>query len=201
MIRFEINLRGALVADDFDGELYVQEPSLEHRAQNIKMDGNIGITAGFSILLGRSKSKWNPARRTTEIVHLGDMGGRTDTIVITEVQIEKQVPELWFHINFQVDKWELRSKEKVNLNAIADIMKSLHDVKFLVCGYADMQTASPEQNLMLSEKRAHAVYDYLIEVCGVDPDVIVLDYKGGVDMMFYDEKELSRCVMITTIKE
>ncbi len=201
LIRFEINLRGALVADDFDGELYVQEPSLSHRIQNIKMDGNIGITAGFSILLGRSKSKWNPARRTTEIVHLGDMGGRTDTIVITEVQIEKQVPELWFHINFQVDKWELRSKEKVNLNAIADIMKSLHDVKFLVCGYADMQTASPEQNLMLSEKRAHAVYDYLIDVCGVDPDVMVLDYKGGVDMMFFDEKELSRCVMITTIKE
>ena len=54
---------------------------------------------------------------------------------------------------------------------------------------------------MLSERRANAVFDFLVDVCGIDPEILVLDYKGGVDYMYYDEKELSRCVMITAIKE
>lgn len=201
-VRFMLAVRGAFVADDFDGEIYIQEPTQAHRDLNIKMDGDFGVTAGLSILLGKQTSKWNPASRTTEIVHLHDIGG-TDTIVVTDTVVlkEKEVPELWFHINFLVDKWDILSKEKVNLNAIADVMKSLNGVRFLVCGYADKQTASPEHNLMLSERRAKAVFDYLVDVCGIDPEILILDYKGGVDYMFYDEKELSRCVMITTIKE
>ena len=198
-MKLTLAVKGALIADDFDGELYIQEPTMGHRTANIKMDGDIGLTVGLSVLLGKQKSKWHPARRTTEIVHLGDMAGKTDTIVIEKVR--EKVPELWFHINFEVDRWEISSKEKVNLNAIADVMKSIPGARFLVCGYADMQTASPSHNLMLSEKRSKAVFDYLVDVCGVDPAVLVLDYKGGVDYMFYDEKELSRCVMITTIQE
>ena len=127
------------------------------------------------------------------------MAGKTDTVVIEKVR--EKVPELWFHINFEVDRWEISNKEKVNLNAIADVMKSIPGARFLVCGYADMQTATPSHNLMLSEKRSKAVFDYLVDVCGVDPAALILDYKGGVDYMFYEEKELSRCVMITTIQE
>jgi outer membrane protein OmpA-like peptidoglycan-associated protein len=108
---------------------------------------------------------------------------------------------VWFHINFQVDRWDLSNKEKVNLHAVADVMKSTPGVRYLVCGYADKQTATSTQNLMLSERRANAVFDFLVDVCGIDPEILVLDYKGGVDYMYYDEKELSRCVMITAIKE
>ena len=54
---------------------------------------------------------------------------------------------------------------------------------------------------MLSENRSKAVFDALVNVFGVNPDQLVRDYKGGVDYMFYDEKELSRCVMITAIHE
>lgn len=198
-IRFMIDVRGAFVADDFDGEIYIEEPSMEHRNANVKMDATLGVTAGVSILLGRSKSKWIPARRTTEIVHRGDMGGRTDTIVITEVK--KEVPEFWFHIVFQIDKWDISNKEKVNLRAIADAIKSTSGVRYLVCGYADKQTATPAHNLMLSQKRSKAVFDFLVDECGIDPDVLEIDYRGGVDYMFYNEEELSRCVLITTIKE
>ena len=55
--------------------------------------------------------------------------------------------------------------------------------------------------MMLSKNRVEAVYDYLTKELGVDPDQLVTDYKGGVDYMFYNEKELSRCCMITAIKE
>jgi hypothetical protein len=54
---------------------------------------------------------------------------------------------------------------------------------------------------MLSRNRADAVYNALVNEFGVNPDQLVKDYKGGVDYMFYNMKELSRCVMITSIKE
>ena len=201
--RFMVAVRGSLVADDFDGEIYVQEPTMAHRKKNYKMDGEFGITFGVSVFIDKQKSQWIPASRTTEIVHRSDLGGKTDTIVIREVDTitKTTIPEFWFHIVFQVDKWDISNKEKVNLRAIADAIKSTPGVRYLVCGYADMQTASPEHNLMLSQKRSRAVFDFLIDECGVDPETLVLDYKGGVDYMFYQEKELSRCVLITTIKE
>ena len=89
----------------------------------------------------------------------------------------------------------------VNLNAVADLIKSTPDVRYLICGYADKQTATPEHNRMLSENRSKAVFDALVNVFGVNPDQLVRDFKGGVDYMFYNEKELSRCVMITAIHE
>lgn len=202
-LRIMLAVRGALVADDFDGEMYVVEPSMAHREKNYKMDLDVGFTAGISVFIDRQRSQWIPASRTTEIVHRSDWGGKADTIVIREVDTitKTTIPEFWFHIVFQVDKWDISSKEKVNLRAIADAIKSVPGVRFLVCGYADMQTASPEHNLMLSQKRSRAVFDFLVDECGVDPEILVLDYKGGVDYMFYNEKELSRCVLITTIKE
>ena len=53
---------------------------------------------------------------------------------------------------------------------------------------------------MLSEKRSEAVYNTLVNEFGVDPAQLVVDAKGGVDYMFYNEKELSRCVLITAIQ-
>ena len=55
--------------------------------------------------------------------------------------------------------------------------------------------------MMLSKNRVEAVYDCLVNQFGVDPNQLVTDYKGGVDYMFYNDKELSRCVMITSIQE
>ena len=80
-------------------------------------------------------------------------------------------------------------------------MKSTPNTRYLLCGYADKQTATPSHNLMLSKNRVETVYNFLTKELGVDPDQLVTDYKGGVDYMFYDEKELSRCCMITAIKE
>jgi Outer membrane protein and related peptidoglycan-associated (lipo)proteins len=124
-----------------------------------------------------------------------------DTVYIDKPIPTAEVPEVWFHINFIVDRWDISKKELVNINAVADLIKSTPNTKYLVCGYADKQTATPAHNLMLSENRANAVYDALVKEFGVDPNQLIKDFKGGVDYMFYNMKELSRCVMITSIKE
>ena len=219
-----LNIRGALVSDDFEGESNMNEPTEAHFLANHKLDGIAGATIGLSWKLGKKKSRWENAYRTSTI-HYNDAAlARRDSInnALTRDLINANatiqdlndklananntqyitvVPDLWFHINFIVDRWDLLNREKVNLQSVADVIKSTPSVKYLLCGYADKQTATPAHNMMLSKNRVEAVYDYLTKELGVDPDQLVTDYKGGVDYMFYNEKELSRCCMITAIKE
>ena len=198
-----LNIRGALVGDDFDGESSTNEPDKKHYVINSKMDGIFGGTLGLAWKIGKEYSKWRLAERTS--VYQYDKETIEKIVKETEY-IEKpipqmEVPEVWFHINFIIDRWDLSKKELVNINAVADLIKSTPNTKYLVCGYADKQTATPAHNLMLSENRANAVYNALVNEFGVNPDQLVKDWKGGVDYMFYNMKELSRCAMITSIKE
>ena len=202
-LRLLLNIRGVLVGDAFDGETYISEPTKNHWLQNHKFDGIFGATLGLTYNIGKEYSKWRLAERAS--VYQYDKETIEKIIKETEY-IEKpvpqpEVPEVWFHINFIIDRWDLSKKELVNINAVADLIKSTPNTKYLVCGYADKQTATPAHNLMLSENRANAVYDALVNQFGVNPDQLVKDWKGGVDYMFYNMKELSRCAMITSIKE
>ena len=202
-LRLLVNIRGALIGDAFDGEASLNEPTKAHWLKNIKSDGMFGATIGLTYNIGKDASKWRFAERTSvyqydrdyikEVVH--------DTTYVEVPTPYNVLPEVWFHINFIVDRWDISKKELINIHAVADLIKSTPEVKYLVCGYADKQTATPPHNLMLSENRAKAVYNSLVNDFGVNPDQLVMDYKGGVDYMFYNMKELSRCVMITSIKE
>ena len=204
-LRLMLNLRGALVGDDFDGEAYVDEPTKKHWSANHKLDGIAGATLGLAWNIGKEHSKWRLAERTSVYQYDKEV---VEKIVKEQVQPSEEkivyvneTPEVWFHINFVVDRWEISKKELINIHAVADLIKSTPNTKYLVCGYADKQTATPAHNLMLSENRAKVVYDALVNEFGVDPNQLVTDYKGGVDYMFYNMKELSRCTMITSIKE
>ena len=201
-LRLLLNIRGALIGDAFDGESYLDENGKKEWLLNHKFDGMIGATLGLTYNIGKEYSKWRLAERTSVYQYDKEI---VDKIVKEIVEVEKEVakpevPEVWFHINFIVDRWDLSKKELVNINAVADLIKSTPNTKYLVCGYADKQTATPAHNLMLSENRANAVYDALVNQFGVNPDQLVKDWKGGVDYMFYNMKELSRCAMITSIK-
>ncbi len=202
-LRLLLNIRGALIGDAFDGEASLNEPTKAHWLKNIKSDGMLGATIGLTYNIGKEASKWRLAERTSVYQYDKDLIKEYihDTTYVEVPTPYNVLPEVWFHINFIVDRWDISKKELINIHAVADLIKSTPDVKYLVCGYADKQTATPPHNLMLSENRAKAVYNALVNEFGVDPDQLVMDYKGGVDYMFYNMKELSRCVMITSIKE
>ncbi len=69
-------------------------------------------------------------------------------------------------------------KEIINLQALADAVKN-SGAKLNVVGYADSATGSAAYNQKLSEARANAVIDKLVEM-GVPKDKIVAEGKGGV---------------------
>ena len=69
------------------------------------------------------------------------------------------------------------------------------DAVYTITGYADAGTGSKKTNERLSKKRAEAVRDCLVNEFGVSESQLEIDYKGGVDNMFYDDPRLSRAVI------
>ena len=73
-------------------------------------------------------------------------------------------------VYFDFDSCVITDKSEVTLDALAAAIKnSPADQKFTITGHADAHTGTNEYNLKLSEKRAEAVYNYLVEH-GVDKD-------------------------------
>lgn len=98
-------------------------------------------------------------------------------------------------IFFKIDTWEITDKSRANLSFLADAIKK-SNVKYTVTGYADKGTGTPEWNQQLSKRRAEAAYQCLVNEFGIPADKLIIDYKGGVDDMFYNDPRCSRCVIV-----
>ena len=106
----------------------------------------------------------------------------------------------WQYVSFHIDRTVITNRQKVNVMAAADFIKSHPELKFVINGYADKQTATPEHNVMLGDGRAKAVFNALVNEFGVNPDQLEFRGNGGVDYMYFKDKECSRCVLITVKK-
>lgn len=112
--------------------------------------------------------------------------------------VKNVVTPFWIPIHFVIDKWAISHYEEVSIIAAAEAIKALpDDVKVSVAGYADIQTAYPAYNQALSERRANAVADMLVNKYGVSRDRLVISANGGVDYMWLKDNKLSRCVVIS----
>jgi outer membrane protein OmpA-like peptidoglycan-associated protein len=102
---------------------------------------------------------------------------------------------------FEINKIDLSNEARANLGMLAEVIKSGDpDIVYSITGYADSGTGNRENNEYLSKGRAENVYNCLINEFGVNKKQLVIDYKGGVDNMFYDDPRLSRSVIITPNK-
>ena len=131
-----------------------------------------------------------------EIARLKNAKTPVDTVIVNQELIT--FPYL---VNFVIDKVEVVNRERVNLRVVAEMMKTTPNQKYLICGYADKYTGSVERNIWLGEHRSKNVYKVLTEEFGVPASQLVLDDKGGVDNMFYDDPQLSRSAIITRYEE
>lgn len=122
-----------------------------------------------------------------------------DTVVVK--QIDANLITFPYLVNFVIDKVKVVNRERVNLKVVADMMKATPDQKYLICGYADKHTGSVARNIWLAEHRSKNVYKILTEEFGVPASQLVLDDKGGVENMFYDDPQLSRSAIITKYEE
>jgi outer membrane protein OmpA-like peptidoglycan-associated protein len=82
-------------------------------------------------------------------------------------------------IRFDFDKSTLRPEDKQVLSRIAGILSTLKGYHIYVYGYTD-DIGTREYNLKLSERRAKAVYDYLVQN-GLDPSIMSTKGFGEAD--------------------
>lgn len=198
---FDINLdlRGTFVNDDFDGEV-------GGRGGEGMFTATIGLTYKFPQRgWNRSKTivRYNNAAVNALRARLDDMSAENNRLKNALAQSEKEKAEASARkiaaasfVTFKVGKVELSNEARVNLGMLAEIIKSGgKSTTYTITGYADEGTGSQETNERLSKERAEAVYDCLVNEFGVDQQQLEVDYKGGVENMFYDDPRMSRAVI------
>lgn len=96
---------------------------------------------------------------------------------------------------FNLNSARLLDRTKSSMQLLAESMKAApKDQVFTLVGHADVKTGTAEYNQKLSEKRAKAVYDYLVEQ-GVNKDQ--LTWKGvGSSQNIFPVNETNRVVIV-----
>lgn len=98
-------------------------------------------------------------------------------------------------ISFYVDRFYITDAQKRNVKAVAKFLSTHPDINLIVTGYADIETAYPAYNLRLSQKRAKAVYDMLVDEFNVPKERLRIDYKGDTVQPYETVNEWNRAVI------
>lgn len=98
-------------------------------------------------------------------------------------------------VSFYVDRYYITDAQKKNVKSVATFLATHPDINLIVTGYADIETAYPAYNLRLSQKRAQAVYDMLVNEFHVPANRLRIDYKGDTVQPYTSVNEWNRAVI------
>lgn len=107
-------------------------------------------------------------------------------VVKTVVDKQTVLPNVFF----QCAKSDISTQQAANVKAIADFLKANPNSNVTIKGYASPE-GNPEANQKLSETRAKAVADMLINKLGISADRIKTE-AGGATSDIYPVNELNR---------
>lgn len=198
-----VSVSAMMVNEAFDGET-------GHRWG----EGNLSATVGLAYKLrprGWERSKTVRVVETSDVssyrIALAELRAERERLE-SELAALKAKPEVIettntiaspYFVRFELGRSDLSKEARVNLGLLAEILKTT-GARFTVSGYADAATGNKKLNERLSRDRAQAVYDCLTKEFGVPASLLDIDYKGGVDNMFYDDPSLSRAVITRAAK-
>lgn len=196
-----LDLRGTWVADQFDGE-----------AGGRTGEGLLTATIGVTYKI--KPRGWNRSKTVTRTIYpaeaINAMRDRIDQLTDDNERLQKALADKEKAtaqvltrqiasanlVTFQIGKSKLSNEARVNLGMMAEVIKQGDaSTVYTITGYADAGTGSKRINERLSKARAEAVRDCLVKEFGVNEKQLEIDYKGGVENMFYDDPRLSRAVI------
>lgn len=114
-------------------------------------------------------------------------------IEVNEVEvIETEMPLAT--VRFTLNSAKIANEQMVNIYNVAQWLEATPDAMITICGYADDQTGSPEYNMKLSEQRAKAVHDVLVNEYGIDAGRLTIKAYGS-ETQPYETNNWNRIVI------
>lgn len=176
------------------------------------IDANVAALGGFSFNIGgRNWNSFNQcdymqqladamaknAQMSDELVLCGDELNKCKNTPCPEVQQKDCVnAPLMTTVRFTINSATIMPTEEVNVYNMAEWLKANPNEKVTIVGYADRGTGTSEYNMKLSERRANAVADQLVNTYGIDRDRLTIRYDGS-DVQPYSTNDWNRIVIFT----
>lgn len=108
-----------------------------------------------------------------------------------EVQTVSEAVYIPNVVFFRINSAKIDRGQQVSVYNTAEYLKTNPNAKVNIVAYADRQTGTPDYNMALSERRAKAVADALINDHGIDSSRISVDWKGDTEQP-YAENDWNR---------
>ena len=116
---------------------------------------------------------------------------------VKQVECPENPSAMLSAVRFSLNSSKIAKREMVNVYNVAEWMKANKDAKVSINGYADKKTGTSAYNEKLSERRAKAVYDKLVEY-GVDADRLSINAHGDSVQPYADQNDWNRIVLFET---
>lgn len=204
-VDLNLDINATFLNDNFDGEM-------GSRGGEAFLTATLGVTYKFK------PRGWERPKSVTYFDNraLNELRGKYDELEAENRRLQNELDEARAKedvaptnkvvaanlITFQIGKSKLSNEARANLGMMAELIKqSDPNTVYVITGYADAGTGSKKTNERLSKKRAEAVRDCLVNEFGVSESQLRVDYKGGVENMFYDDPRLSRAVITKAAAE
>ncbi|MCX4280482.1 MAG: OmpA family protein [Muribaculaceae bacterium] len=177
------------------------------------IDANVAVLGGFNFNIGgRNFGTFNQCAYVSQIAALnGQVNDLRAQLLacgeeVAALQAQLPCPEpvqkdcvnapLMTTVRFTINSDKIMPTEEVNVYNMAEWLKANPEEKVVICGYADKDTGTSEYNMALSEKRANAVADALVNTYGISRDRLTIKYDGS-DVQPYSTNDWNRIVIFT----
>lgn len=209
---FNLDLKAQFTGDQFDQQWFSHRPedgkTVDNSAGRLG-EGLLSATFGFTynILPEWQKSVHTTVRVNDNVLSdlnnkladldklNSDLRSQLESALNREVTKENVAAQPLL-VTFQIDRWKLSTKDRVNLGFLAEVIKANPDIVYSVTGFADRGTGSVKRNIFLAKKRSEVVYNALVNEFGVSENQLRKDSKGGVANMYYNDPRNSRAVLM-----
>ena len=198
-IDYKITKRFSIMADlqaNFLNESFDGVVGGELGGDYKKLDFVAAASLGFSYFFGGA-----PANTNVQIPVIYEDTYIPQPKVIKEVKAPAKEIIAPFAVRFLIDKSYIEKGQKPQINKIASYLKENEGAKVMLTGYADKETAYPEYNMRLSQRRVDSVKKYLINECGIAEDRIQTNAKGDTERVYDEDFRWNRVVVMSIIEE
>lgn len=178
------------------------------------IEANVQALGGFNINFGgRGWGTFNECDYIGKIADLNnqvnglrsELLGTQQALAACEAQLPCPEPvvqkdcanaPLMTTVRFTINSAKIMPTEEVNVYNMAEWLKANPNEKVNIVGYADKDTGTAAYNLKLSEKRANAVADALVNTYGISRDRLNIRFDGS-DVQPYSTNDWNRIVIFT----